>query len=51
MSIFKAKSILQYKDTMVLSEINSFFTSTEKVIEYIFSFIQFRFVRIFQYKP
>ncbi|MGC9151841.1 MAG: IS4 family transposase [Microbacter sp.] len=32
--------MLQYKDTTILSEINSFFTSSEKAMEIIFSFIR-----------
>ena len=32
--------MLRYKDTIILSEINSFFTSSEKAMETIFSFIR-----------
>ena len=33
------KNMLQHKDRIILSEINYFFTSSEKVMETIFSFI------------
>ena len=32
--------MLRHKDTIILSEINSFFTSSEKAMETIFSFIR-----------